>query len=104
MAHGIVLLGANGCGKSMLGRELAHVLNFTHQGSATSWIPCSSSSIQASKDTILTFLERVDTMQPSGKGKIPVDAVLQNKNYNVITRSQSASELSRWATTMIVLS
>ena len=30
MAHGIVLLGANGCGKSTLGRELAHVLNFTH--------------------------------------------------------------------------
>lgn len=28
--HGIILLGANGSGKSMLGRELARVLNFAH--------------------------------------------------------------------------
>lgn len=28
--HGIIILGANGSGKSILGRELAHVLNFAH--------------------------------------------------------------------------
>ncbi|HWT76119.1 MAG TPA: AAA family ATPase [Mobilitalea sp.] len=30
MAHGIILLGANGTGKSTLGCELARVLNFAH--------------------------------------------------------------------------
>ena len=30
MAHGIIILGANGRGKSTLGRELARVLDFAH--------------------------------------------------------------------------
>ncbi len=30
MARGIVIFGANGCGKTTLGHELAYILNFTH--------------------------------------------------------------------------